>query len=247
MTGDPTPGLALLLGYGEQRQFRDDPGLTRDQRSDPQKLRELVPEPLQVDEPLAKFEFIRMPDCTGFGDYTKSGQVVRVSFEGRKGGYSHCMFLDDHPPIAGAAIGGAFPRNSPTRSSEPRSIRWSANSTTARFASPSGRWANKHKQADLAAIGASLAAPNYLLKIIPHVDRSPRISELVEYHLTEVELKGAWTGPAQLSLMSHALAPVAELPALEVVSAVHIIADLSRSVSARSSMTIWPTIVRNGK
>jgi acetoacetate decarboxylase len=105
----------------------------------------------------------------------------------------------------------------------------------------------KHKQADLAAIGASLAAPNYLLKIIPHVDRSPRISELVEYHLTEVELKGAWTGPAQLSLMSHALAPVAELPALEVVSAVHIIADLSRSVSARSSMTIWPTIVRNGK
>jgi acetoacetate decarboxylase len=44
-------------------------------RTDPQKLRELVPEPLQIEEPLVKFEFIRMPDSTGFGDYTESGQV----------------------------------------------------------------------------------------------------------------------------------------------------------------------------
>src|SRR5689334_17502258 len=49
-------------------------------RTDPEKLRELVPEPLQVDEPLVKYEFIRMPDSTGFGDYTESGQVIPVSF-----------------------------------------------------------------------------------------------------------------------------------------------------------------------
>ena len=42
-------------------------------RTDPAKLRELVPEPLQVGDPLVKFEFIRMPDSTGFGDYTESG------------------------------------------------------------------------------------------------------------------------------------------------------------------------------
>jgi acetoacetate decarboxylase len=47
-------------------------------RTDPQKLRELVPEPLQIEEPLVKFEFIRMPDSTGFGDYTESGQVRSV-------------------------------------------------------------------------------------------------------------------------------------------------------------------------
>jgi acetoacetate decarboxylase len=34
-------------------------------RTDPRKLRELVPEPLHIDEPLVKFEFIRMPDSTG--------------------------------------------------------------------------------------------------------------------------------------------------------------------------------------
>ncbi len=66
-----------------------------------------------------------------------------------------------------------------------------------------------------------------LLKIIPHVDGTPRICELVEYGLEDVTLKGAWTGPAALSLTPHALAPVAELPVLEVVSAVHMVCDLT--------------------
>src|SRR4051794_26194072 len=85
----------------------------------------------------------------------------------------------------------------------------------------------KYREADAAAIKNTLSAPNYLLKIIPHVDGSPRICELVEYYLEDIQLKGAWTGPGALSLTPHALAPVAELPVLEVVSAVHILADLT--------------------
>jgi acetoacetate decarboxylase len=85
----------------------------------------------------------------------------------------------------------------------------------------------KHQQADLAAVSASLAAPNFLLKIIPHVDGTARICELVEYHLEDVALKGAWTGPAQLVLASHPLAPLAEFPVLEIVSGIHIVADLT--------------------
>ena len=69
-----------------------------------------MPEPLQVEEPLVKYEFIRMPDSTGFGDYTESGQVIPVSFEGRKGGYTHCMFLNDDPPIAGGRELWGFPK-----------------------------------------------------------------------------------------------------------------------------------------
>jgi acetoacetate decarboxylase len=65
------------------------------------------------------------------------------------------------------------------------------------------------------------------LKIIPHVDGMPRICELVEYYLEDVTVKGAWTGPGSLSLQPHALAPVAELPVLEIVSTLHILADLT--------------------
>jgi len=51
-------------------------------RTDPKALRALVPEPLEIVEPLVQYEFIRMPDSTGFGDYTESGQVIPVRFAG---------------------------------------------------------------------------------------------------------------------------------------------------------------------
>jgi len=196
-------------------------------RTDLDTLRELVPAPLEVAEPLVKFEFIRMPDSTGFGDYTESGQVIPVSFKGRKGGYTHCMFLDDHPPIAGGRELWGFPKKlaKPTLKAQIDTLVGELYYGPLRIAV--GTMGYKHRQADLAAVKASMETPNFLLKIMPHVDGTPRICELVEYHLTDIALKGAWNGPAQLSLFSHALAPIAELPVREVVSAVHIKADLT--------------------
>jgi acetoacetate decarboxylase len=49
----------------------------------------------------------------------------------------------------------------------------------------------------------------------------------VRYFLRNVELKGAWSGPAALTLSPHALAPIADLPVREVISSVHLIADLT--------------------
>ena len=196
-------------------------------RTDPEVLRRLVPEPLKVTEPLVKFEFIRMPDSTGFGDYTESGQVNPVSFNGRQGGYSHCMFLNDHPPIAGGRELWGFPKKlaEPSLKAEIDELVGTLDYGPVRIATATMGY--KHREADHAAIKAALSAPNYLLKIIPHVDGTPRICELVEYYLEDIDLKGAWTGPAALSLMPHALAPVAELPVLEVVSAVHILSDIT--------------------
>jgi acetoacetate decarboxylase len=196
-------------------------------RTDPAKLRELVPEPLQIEGDVVKFEFIRMPDSTGFGDYTESGQVIPVSFQGRKGAYTHCMFLNDHPPIAGGRELWGFPKKlaQPTLKTEIDTLVGTLQYGPLRIAV--GAMGYKYKQADLAAVSASLVAPNFLLKIIPHVDGTARICELVEYRLEDVALKGAWTGPAQLILASHPLAPLAELPVLEIVSGIHIVADLT--------------------
>jgi hypothetical protein len=59
-------------------------------RTDPAKVRAVAPEPLEFDEreSLVKYEFIRMPNSPGFGDYTETGQVIPVSLRGRKGGYT---------------------------------------------------------------------------------------------------------------------------------------------------------------
>ena len=85
----------------------------------------------------------------------------------------------------------------------------------------------KYKPLDPAKVLAAMREPNYLLKIIPHVDCTPRICELVTYSLEDITVKGAWEAPAALELFEHALAPVARLPVREVISGVHILADLT--------------------
>ncbi|HXR57684.1 MAG TPA: acetoacetate decarboxylase [Burkholderiales bacterium] len=196
-------------------------------RTDPDALRAVVPEPLKVSEDLVKYEFIRMPDSTGFGDYTESGQIIPVSFNGAKGSYVHAMYLDDHPPIAGGRELWGFPKKlaSPQLEVEIDTLVGTLDYGKVRIAKATMGY--KHRTADTAAVLAALAAPNYLLKIIPHVDGSPRICELVRYYTTHVNLKGAWAGPGSLELHPHALAPVAELPVLKVESALHLLADLT--------------------
>src|SRR5437764_102129 len=196
-------------------------------RTDPEALRRIVPEPLELTESVVNYEFIRMPDSTGFGDYTESGQVIPVSYQGQVGSFTHQMFLDDHPPIAGGRELWGFPKKlaKPTLRAEIDTLVGTLDYGPVRIAT--GTMGYKHKIADHAAVKASLLGPNFLLKIMPHVDGTARICELVEYELLDVDLKGAWTGPSALTLFSHALAPLAELPVLEIVSGTHIIADLT--------------------
>src|ERR1700730_4090866 len=54
-------------------------------RSDPNALREVVPESLEGIGATVNYEFIRMPDSTGFGDYTETGQVIPVRFHAADG------------------------------------------------------------------------------------------------------------------------------------------------------------------
>lgn len=196
-------------------------------RTDLDALRAVVPEPLEITEPIVKYEFIRMPDSTGFGDYTESGQVIPVTFEGRAGGYVHSMYLNDEGPIAGGRELWGFPKKlaSPKMSVEVDTLLGTLDYGPVRVATATMGY--KHRALDLATVKAGLLAPNYLLKIIPHVDGSTRICELVQYYLEDVTVKGAWTGPAALQLAQHALAPVAQLPVLEVISGTHILTDMT--------------------
>jgi acetoacetate decarboxylase len=196
-------------------------------RTDPAMLEKIIPAPLKMAEPVVKYEFINMPDSTGFGHYCESGQVIPVTFNGEPGSYVHSMYLDDHPPIAGGRELWGFPKKlgSPTLQVDKDTLVGTLDYGRVRVAT--GTMGFKHKALDHQSIAASLGAPNYLLKIIPHVDGTPRICELVRYSMTDITLKGAWSGPGALSLADHALAPVFDLPVLEVLSTVHIIADLT--------------------
>jgi acetoacetate decarboxylase len=196
-------------------------------RTDPEALRRVIPEPLEMVEPVVNYEFIRMPDSTGFGDYTESGQVIPVRYKDQVGGYVHQMFLNDHPPIAAGRELWGFPKKlaQPSLAVETDTLVGTLNYGSVRIAT--GTMGYKHRALDIDAETKGLVAPNFLLKVIPHVDGGPRVCELVRFYLEDVTVKGAWTGPAALQLCPHALAPIAELPVLEVLSAKHIVADLT--------------------
>jgi acetoacetate decarboxylase len=196
-------------------------------RTDIDALKRVVPEPLEVVEPIVKYEFIRMPDSTGFGDYTESGQVIPVRIRGEAGGYVHAMFLNDHPPVAGGRELWGFPKKLATPKLEVDRDTLVGTLDYGRIRIAIGTMGFKHRKLDASAVTKSLNEPGYLLKIVPHVDGSPRICEIVRYRLKDIVLKGAWTGPAALELRPHALAPVADLPVREVISATHLIADLT--------------------
>ena len=137
------------------------------------------------------------------------------------------MYLNDHPPIAAGRELWGFPKKlgEPELKVHKDTLVGTLDYSDTRVAT--GTMGFKHTTLDNDAVKKSLLAPNFLLKIIPHVDGSMRICELVQYNLCDVIVKGAWSGPGALQLAAHALAPVADLPVLEVISATHILADLT--------------------
>jgi acetoacetate decarboxylase len=201
-------------------------------RTDIDALRAVVPEPLEVAGDTVAYEFIRMPDSTGFGDYTETGQVIPVRLKApngtvQEGSYVHAMYLDDDSPIAGGREIWGFPKKRATPKIAHESETLVCTLHYGSVLCVLATMGYKHRALDPAPVLAGLARPNFMIKIIPHVDCTPRICELVRYHAEDVTLKGAWTGPAAIQLFEHALCDVAKLPVRGVVSASHFVTDLT--------------------
>ena len=79
--------------------------------TDPDALRAALPEPLEpASGNLVFYEWMKMPDSSGFGDYEESGTGILATYRGEPCNFSVQMYLDDEPPItAGREIWG-FPK-----------------------------------------------------------------------------------------------------------------------------------------
>ena len=196
-------------------------------RTDPEALYAFVPEPLQWTEPLVRFEFMRMAGGTGFGRYAGAAQMIPVSLNGEVGSYTHAMFLDVHAPISGGRELWGFPQKlaAPRFTVEHDVLIGTLDYGPKRIATASMGY--KHTVVDPNMALAELSEPGFLLKIVPHVDGTARICELVRFFRRDIVIKGAWRAPASLELHPHALARLESLPVREVVSAIHILADFT--------------------
>jgi len=221
-------GLYAMPGYNHPPvKFVNREFINITYRTDPDALARVIPAPLKVTEPIVKYEFIRMPDASGLGYYSESGQVVPVTFNGEAGGYTARLYLDSVPGIlSGREILG-YPKafGKPKLEVRDDCLVGTLDHSGVRVATAT--MAYKYAELDINAMKKSLEAPGFLLKIVPNADGSPRICELIKFYIDDITVKGAWSGPASLELHPHALAPVASLPVLEIISAVHIVADLT--------------------
>ena len=198
--------------------------------SDPDAVRQAVPEPLvPTPESVVYYEWIRMPDSSGFGDYTESGVVIPCTYQGTPCNFTAQMYLDDEPPIAAGREIWGFPKKHANPKLEIAHDTLTGTLAYAGQVVAVGTMAYKHEPhtRDIDKTVAALTKLQINLKLIPHVDGTPAIAQLVAYNLTDIHVKGSWTGGARLHLIPHVNAPVADLPVRRIVGGRHFIADLT--------------------
>ncbi|MBL8448171.1 MAG: acetoacetate decarboxylase [Zoogloeaceae bacterium] len=210
--------------------------------SDPDAIREAVPEPLEPDgSNTVLYEFIRMPDSTGFGDYTETGIVIPCRYKGEMVNFTAQMYLDCEPPISGGREIWGFPKKLADVSLKVNRDTLAGRLEYAGQPVALASMAYKHENVvcgngghdhrgiacDPSPLRQKLAKTQVNLKLIPDVDGRLAIAQLVAYNLADIVIRGGWHSPARLHLIPHVNAPVADLPVRKVLGGSHFVADLT--------------------
>lgn len=198
-------------------------------RTDPEALRKVVPEPLVFDEskPYVKFEVIKMNEVTGFGPYEECGQTIPVSFNGEEGDYIHSMYVNNLPAILTGRELSAYPKKmaDPSLYIDNEALVGTLDYGTLRVATATMGYKNTIMAKDKAK--AEMCRPMFMIKMVKGYGNDFSVLDLTRAQITNIEIKEAWTGPARLQLFEHVLVPLADLPVREIISATHIICDLT--------------------
>ena len=194
--------------------------------TDPEALRAALPEPLEpAPGSLAYYEWMKMPDASGFGDYEESGTGVHALWNGEPCSFSVQMYLDDEPPITGGREIWGFPKKYgvPRLKVVKDTLTGVLNYDDERVAM--GTMTYKYKRLDDSEVAEGLARLQVNLKLLPDVDGSPKVAQLVGYNLEDIHVHEAWDGDARLHLIPHVNCRVADLPVKRIVGGRHQIVD----------------------
>jgi acetoacetate decarboxylase len=193
-------------------------------------LRRALPEPLEPHpDNLVFYEWMKMPDSSGFGDYQESGQAAHAFYNGEPCNFSIQMYLDDEPPItAGREIWG-FPKKwgQPRLDLRKDTLTGTLYYDEERVAMGTMTYKHKSLNGDLPKVQEGLKKLNVNLKLLPDVDGTPKVAQLVGYRLEDIHVHGAWDGEGRLDLIPHVNCRVADLPIKRIVGARHMIVDFT--------------------
>ena len=198
--------------------------------TDPAVLRAALPEPLEPGPGnLAVYEWMKMPDSSGFGSYEESGSAILAAYKGEPCNFSVQMYLDNEPPITGGREIWGFPKKYGV--ARLKVIKDTLTGTLHYDEEwvAMGTMAYKHTSLEksLDEVARGIAKLNVNLKLLPDVDGRPKIAQLVGYNLEDIRVRGAWEGPARLHLIPHVNCRVADLPVRRIVGGRHQIVDFT--------------------
>lgn len=198
--------------------------------TDADALRGALPEPLEPHpDNLVYYEWMKMPDSSGFGDYEESGSGALATFNGEPCNFSIQMYLDDEPPItAGREIWG-FPKKwgVPRLKLTKDTLTGTLHYDDERVAMGTMTYKHRSLEHDLATVKQGLGKLNVNLKLLPDVGGGPKVAQLVGYRLEDITVHGAWEGEARLHLIPHVNCRVADLPVRRIVGGRHMVVDFT--------------------
>ncbi|WP_159350916.1 acetoacetate decarboxylase [Roseomonas harenae] len=198
--------------------------------TDPEALRAILPEPLEpAPGNLVYFEWMKMPDSSGFGDYEESGSGAHALYQGEPCNFSIQMYLNDEPPIsAGREIWG-FPKKwgQPELKVTKDTLTGTLYYDDERVALGTMTYKHRSLHDRLDEVAKGIGGLNVNLKLLPDVDGSMKVAQLVAYRLEDVVVHGAWEGDARLHLIPHVNCRVADLPIRRIAGGRHQVVDFT--------------------
>lgn len=204
--------------------LRDRPALTITYRTDPERIRAIVPEPLEIDDPLVSLTFLHMAG-QGIGDYYEFAQSISCSYEGERLSFRPLMIAENVTAIiSGREILGLPKKHGyPLLEQKGNSFVGTLRMDDILVAQASMTY--KYAEWDIDAAEAALNIPGVVLKIIPDEIGNVRSAELIKISYSDLTVKEAWSGPGSVNLFANHLAPLADLPVKEIVAVRHTVCD----------------------
>ena len=207
--------------------FRDVELLTLQYRTDPDAIRRLVPEPLEPNGDTVLFHIARMGDVPGIGaGIHECNMMVGVRLETPDGtlagAYSPWFFLDSDRAIAlGREVQGQ-PKRAASVDLQTRVDLVVGTVVANGIDILTGTLPYKQRAGSLEALRSRVdMVTNINLKVIPNIDGTVALRQLVARQLMNVRVLECWTGPGTVEIRPNAGAPLYRLPVLEFLEGYH--------------------------
>jgi acetoacetate decarboxylase len=198
-------------------------------KTDEDAIRAHLPEPLEMVDDTVSVQWLDLPDGEGFGAYAATAQVIPCSFKGEPCNFVCQMYVDNTPPLAGGREIWGYPMKygKATLKVEGDTLEGKLHYATQQVAVGSMVYKHDAFRKDHSKEQALLHRTQITLKLIPDINGKPAIAQLVGINFADVNIKGAWSGPARLELIPAVNCPLADLPVEKIIGGLHMVTDMT--------------------